>query len=150
MRGDDAVGLEVARHWQETYTKTARLDNVRVEFAENPGPDLLNLMTGADYAILVDAIHSGAEPGALNFFRENDVVSFLDEPGSVHDWGVAETLALGRQLNLEKLPTQIDLICIEAGQFDMVNKLSPDVAAAVPKAAVLVQKKLRELIYCPT
>jgi hydrogenase maturation protease len=148
LRGDDAIGLEVVRHWQDAYARTARQPDIRVELAENPGMGLLNLLEGADAAILVDAVRSGAEPGTIDFFRERDIAAFLESSNSAHGWGVAETLQLGRQIDPDSLPAQIDLICIEVGQVYLGTEISPEVAAVIPKAALLIQRKLQQLIPC--
>ncbi len=142
LRGDDEAGLAAVRLWDETYRKPARHSNLRVELAESPGVGLLDLLEGADAAVLVDAVQSGAKPGTLHKLSESDLAAFLDGAGSAHGWGVAETLALGRQLGLEALPLKIVIIGIEVGQIGMGGGLSPRVAAALPLAARLISETL--------
>ena len=140
LRGDDAVGLSVVQMWQDTHPATAQ--KVRVELAENPGVGLLNLLEGAAYAVIVDAVQSNAAPGTVHSLQENELAAFVAGSDSAHGWGVAETLKLGRQLYPENLPDQINLIGIEVGQVDLGAGISPEVVAALPKCVALLQKKI--------
>jgi len=146
LRGDDGAGLAAVRFWDEIYRNPARQANLRVELAECPGVGLLDLLEGADAAVLVDAVQSGAKPGTLHKFSESDLAAFLDGADSAHGWGVAETLALGRQLDLERLPPEIVIIGIEAGQVGIGGELSPEVTAALPHAARLISETLAEFL----
>ena len=143
LRGDDGAGLAAVRCWQEMYP--AQHLDVRVELAESPGLGLLNLLEDADAAILVDAVRSGASPGSLHRLGECDIAAFLDGTNSAHGWGVAETLALSRQLDPDSLPVQLVLIGIEAGQVALGKNLSPAVTASLPEAARLIQETVKQL-----
>jgi len=139
LRGDDAAGLESVRLWQETYQSKHSSSTVKVELAELSGISLLNLLEGSQAAILVDAVHSSARPGTIHILAENQLEAFTQGSGSAHGWGVAETLSLGRQLKPSAMPDQLVLIGIEAGQLQLGNDLSPEVRAALPEAARLVE-----------
>jgi hydrogenase maturation protease len=143
LRGDDGAGLAAVRLWRVTHASTAQAPNIRVELVENPGIGLLYLLEGNDTAILVDAVQSGAKPGKLHCLVESDIAAFLDDAGSAHGWGVAETLALGRLINPEDLPTKLVLIGIEAGGMELGEDLSPEVAAALPKVVRLIEERIK-------
>jgi hydrogenase maturation protease len=143
LRGDDGAGLAAVRLWQDNYPSTAQAPNIRVDLAENPGINLLNLLEGADSAILVDSVQSGAKPGTLHCLVESDITAFLGGANSAHGWGVAETLALGRLINPEDLPTKLVLIGIEAGGMELGEVLSPDVAAALPEVVRLIEELIK-------
>jgi hydrogenase maturation protease len=140
LRGDDAVGLEVVRLWQETYHPERTHPSVQIELSELPGINLLNLLDGSGRAIIVDAIHGSSQPGTVYKLSENDLVSFSDGSGSIHGWGVAETLSLGRQLLPSTMPHKLILIGIEAGQVILGETLSPEVQSALPEAARLIEQ----------
>jgi hydrogenase maturation protease len=140
LRGDDAVGLSAVRLWVDTFHADSLPQGVQVELAELPGIGLLNLLQGVHYAVLVDAVHSGAMPGTIHRLTEVQLESFTDGSGSAHGWGVAETLSLGRQLEPTNLPPDLILIGIEAGQLCLGEALSPDVASSLPEVARLIEQ----------
>ena len=146
LRGDDGAGLAAVQVWQETYPDSARHSNVRVELAELPGIGLLSLLEGVKVAILVDAVRSGALPGTVHFLSEADLANPLASSASAHGWGVAETLALGRQLTPQQMPGSIQLIGIEAGELGMGETLSPPVAAALTQAASQIEEAVCQAI----
>jgi hydrogenase maturation protease len=140
LRGDDAAGLIAVRTWVEKFHPLALPPDLQVELAELPGIGLLNLLEGARLAILVDAVHSGAKPGTIHRLTENQLVSFNSGSDSAHGWGVAETLALGRQLSPSSLPPELFLIGIEAGQLNLGAALSPEVEESLPRVAGLIEE----------
>ncbi len=140
LRGDDAAGLAAVNLWNETYQSKVDRPGVVIELAELPGIGLLNLMEGASFAILVDAVRSGVKVGTVHIIAENQLNAFAAGSGSAHGWGVAETLSLGRKLMPSSLPHKLILIGIEAGQFSLGDKLSPEVESALPEVAQLIEQ----------
>jgi len=140
LRGDYAAGLSAVNLWHKTFHPGALPPGLQVELVELVGIGLLNLLEGAHYAILVDAVHSGARPGAIHRLTEDQLESFIDGSGSAHGWGVAETLSLGRQLTPLSLPSKLILIGIEAGQFNLGEALSPEVAESLPEVARFIEE----------
>ena len=140
LRGDDAAGLEAVRQWLETCQARHGIPNVQVELAELPGISLLNLLEGSRFAILVDAVHSGASPGSVHILDEGQLAAFTQASKSAHGWGVAETLALGRQLGSPGMPDKLVVIGIEAGQLNMGADLSPEVISALAKVTRLIEQ----------
>ncbi len=145
LRGDDAAGLEAVRLWQATYPARPREQDIQVELAELPGFGLLSLLEGSAAAILVDAVHSQAVPGTIHVLSENELEVLGAGSGSAHGWGVAETLALGRQLMPGSLPENLRLVGIEAGQLELGQLLSPQVQSALPQVAEMIERFISEL-----
>jgi hydrogenase maturation protease len=143
LRGDDEAGLAAVRLWDETYRGWESSINLHVELAESPGVSLLSIIENSKAAVLVDAVQSGANPGAVHKLHESDLASFLDGADNAHGWGVAETLALGRQLGLGTLPPKIVIIGIEAGQVAVGEGLSPEVHAALPLVAGMISETIK-------
>lgn len=139
FRGDDAAGLEAVRRWQAEHPAS----DARVERVGLPGLQLLELLKGARAAIIVDAVQSGAEPGAIHILRDADIAPFTVGSDSAHGWGVAESLALGRQVCPDEMPAQITLIGIEAAQMGLGQPLSAPVAAALPQAVEAIEAQVR-------
>jgi len=140
MRGDDGAGLAAVQYWLSAYPDTIASGKVRVELAELPGLSLLDLLEGCQAALIVDAVRSGAAPGTLHLLEESQLAAFLPESGSAHAWGIAETLALGRRLQPERLPHTLLLLGIEAGPLELGTGLSPEVVDALPTAAQKIQE----------
>jgi hydrogenase maturation protease len=116
-RGDDGVGLEVAR----------RLGG-RVLGGEPIA--LVDLLDGEDEVVLVDAVYSGAEPGTV--FRleagAEPLPSQLFGASSTHALGLAEAVELARSLG--RLPQRVVVYGIEGADFGFGKGLSAPVAAA--------------------
>jgi len=146
MRGDDEIGLELVKRWIENHAGNYPKDLIEAEVLESPGVNLLGTIAGLDAALLVDAIQSGAPVGTVIKFSEEDLEVFGAGSGSVHGWGAAETLALGRQLVPEDLPETIILIGVESAVFELGEGLSPAVRAAIPEALVMIKEVLDGLV----
>lgn len=149
LRGDDAAGLEAVAFWQSRYPQFAANSRLRIELAEVPGLDLLDLLEGARAALLVDAVQSGAPAGTLHFLEESDLATFPENPASLHSLGVTETLRLGRLLQPEGMPGQILVLGIEAAQFELGGSLSHAVLAALPQAAHRIQAQVESWLKAP-
>jgi hydrogenase maturation protease len=136
-RGDDAVGVLVAREVQ-----ARALPGVQVVEQEDPTA-LLDLWTGRRLAVVVDAVRSGGEPGALVRLETGDgQVPLLDSAwidsgrGGTHGFGLAGAVELSRALGT--LPARLVLVGIEAARFEPGDPVSPPVAAAVESVLELV------------
>lgn len=146
LRGDDAAGLMAVHRWQEKYPGTASRPGVRVETSELPGLGLLDLLEGAQAAVIVDAVHSSARPGSLHRLGPDDLSAFTPDAVSAHGWGVAETLQLGRRLSPALADCCITLIGVEARQVGMGAEISPEVEGALDAACDLIEKEVQTLI----
>ena len=81
--GDDAVGLEVARILAE-----APPPDCEVIAADRPGATLLELLDGAEAAILVDAVQSGNAPGLIHEFDLTSSIArmLIYSPRTISAW----------------------------------------------------------------
>jgi hydrogenase maturation protease len=140
MRQDDAAGLAAVRHWQTLFPAHASNPELWVVVLELPGLKLLDYLEMANRVLIVDAVQSGAAPGFLHQLGERDLAEFRQGSDSAHGWGVAETLALGRHLQPEKMPERVDLLGIEIKSIDLGEGLSADVAGVLDQAAAMIEK----------
>ncbi len=136
-RGDDAAGLVAAR----------RLRELGIDARELSG-DMLALIdewSDADEVILVDAVVTGAAPGATTTWDAGAVplpsVSF---PCSTHALGVAEVIELARAM--QQLPAKVTVHGIEGQSFQPGRTPSP---AVVHAAKQLAQKVAEACNYTP-
>jgi hydrogenase maturation protease len=139
LRGDDAAGLEVVRRLDGRVP-----DGVELAETELEPTRLLDAWEGADAAIVVDAVSSGAPAGTVHRF---DVVA---EPvphslvrGSTHHFSIAETIELARALG--RLPATAVLYGVEGERFEAGETLSPAAERGVAQA---VEAILEEVERC--
>ena len=134
FRGDDAVGLAVAERVR------ALAPELEVVVCEQEPIQLLDAWEGADLALLVDAVSSGAEPGTVHRLDATvEPVPATVFRGSTHAFGVAEVVELGRALG--RLPDRLLVFGIEGAAFNAGDELTAAVAAAVePLVAELLEE----------
>ncbi|HEY6016616.1 MAG TPA: hydrogenase maturation protease [Gaiellaceae bacterium] len=129
LRGDDAVGLEVAR----------RVRGVRVVATEAEPTRLIDEFEGADPLVIVDAARSGGRPGTIHRIdlakEELPAVLFR---GSTHHLSLADTIGLARALG--RLPERAYVVAIEGARFDAGAPLTPEVEAAIDAAVEEVER----------
>ncbi len=132
-RGDDAVGLLVARRLR------ARTNlEVAVHEHKGDGTTLMDAWKGAQKVIIVDAAHSDAAPGTIYRFEvANDVIPTALFSHGTHTFGVAEGIELARALH--QLPPRLVLYGIEGARFQFGASLSSEVYKA---AYTLLNKHL--------
>ena len=144
MRGDDAAGLEAVQLWQIQHPDTAA--QVQVELSELPGLALLDLLEGMDAAVLVDALNTSALPGTVLRLGPDELSIFTPDAVSAHGWGVAESLQLGRSLAPSLAKCRVTLIGIVGEDFRLGADLSPQVRAAMKKAADMVEREIQNAL----
>jgi len=124
-RGDDAAGLIAAR---------------RLRGLEHEGDPvaLLDAWQGAEVAVVIDAVRSGAAPGTVHRFdaSRTPLPAALRSSTSTHAVGLAEAIELGRAL--ARLPPRLIVYGIEGERFDAGDGLTPAVAAAIGAVAAAV------------
>ena len=130
-RGDDAVGVHVARQ-----VAAERLDILALEF-DDPS-EALDAWTAEDTVVLADAISSGGRPGDIHVVdvRQQRLPAGNWSAGGSHALGLAAVVELARSLDL--LPRRLVVVGVEAARFDHGAEMSEAVGAAVPAAAVRV------------
>ncbi len=131
-RGDDAAGREVARLVRERAP-----DDLAVVVCELEPSRLIDAWEGADAAIVVDAVSSGAEPGTVHRFdTTSEPLRSREFRSSTHALGIAETVELARALG--RLPARIVVFGVEGQSFGSGQELSGPARAGVERAVDLV------------
>ena len=136
-RRDDAVGLVVARYLKEQAPK-----DVRVLEASSEGASLMESWKDADAVILIDAVHSGAEPGTLHRLdAHTQPMPSEFSHCSTHAFSAAEAIELARALG--QLPPRLVVYGVEGKTFESGLGLSLEVEKAVQKVVERVLGDLR-------
>jgi hydrogenase maturation protease len=105
---------------------------------------LIDGLVGAESAVVVDAVASGAEPGTLHRFDASaEPIPARVFRSSTHAFGVGEAIELARALG--KLPRRVVVYGIEGASFAAGEGLSPAVAEAVELAVAAVLEELARL-----
>jgi hydrogenase maturation protease len=140
-RGDDGVGLMVAARLQEMA-----LAGVTVREQSGEGTSLIAAWENAVYAIVVDAVQSGAEPGTIYRLdvTEKPIPAEYGSHFSGHAFGVAGAVEMARLLG--KLPQRLIVYGIEGLAFAAGQGLSPVVADALETAVQQICEELTAVL----
>ncbi len=135
-RGDDAVGLMVARR-----VKQRAPAGVTVLEHTGDGAALMDAWQGAGQVFLIDAVSSGGKPGAVIRVDCRELQGRRD-PGLVssHGFGVAQAIRLAAVLG--RLPPRMALYGVEAAGFAPGAPPSPEAAGAVAHVVDLVLREI--------
>jgi len=166
LRQDDGAGLEVARRVRTRASAPEAAGGVEMagggEVA-GAGPmagggeitvleyegeplGLLELWDGARAAVLVDAIRSGAAPGAIHRLDAScePIPALLRGSSSTHAVGVGEAIELARAL--DRLPERVVVYGVEGLCFDAGSELSEEVERVIDTLAEAVLREAADLL----
>jgi hydrogenase maturation protease len=139
-RGDDAVGLEAATALRERLP-----ESVRVLATEAEQSSLLDEWEGCDAVLIVDAVHSGANPGTVHRVDLNaEIVPHAVLRGSTHHFSLGDTIELARALR--RLPAQALFFGVEGAIYAPGEPLSPAVAEALPAIVEEIAEEAEALL----
>lgn len=141
--GDDGVGWRVA---EEVEKRTKDRDDIQVDCYSLGGLSLMERLTGATDAILIDSIFTGNRPiGSVSVFPLDDLTDQTSgHTASTHDTSLRNALKVGRSMDIE-LPDDdhVMVVAIEAqAVYDFSEELSQPVEASVPVAVETVMELL--------
>jgi hydrogenase maturation protease len=134
-RGDDAVGLAVARR-----VRTTAPPDVAVTELDGDQLALLEAWDGADDVHVVDAVCSGAKPGTVHRLDAAAGLGARFAYRGTHMFSLADVVELARALN--RLPAHLVCHGIEGAAFEVGGPLSQEAQAAV---RLVTAEILREL-----
>lgn len=137
---DDAVGLRVS-----SKIESMNMPNINCCQEAVGGLDILPVIHGYKYAVIVDAIQTGKyNPGTIMLMYEQDFADVVgDAPG--HDVNLPTALKIGRQMDPEIMPEKIGFVAIEVQDIrTMTETMTPEVEAAVDSATDAVLHMLSE------
>lgn len=141
FRGDDAVGLEVARRVRRSVE-----GSLSVDIIEMPGynTSLIDVWDGKDLVILVDATASGEPVGTvcrIDALSAPSPIS-LRLHRSTHAIDIASLIGLSRSLG--RLPLELVVYGVEGGRFGQGEKPSPEVLRAAKEVVVRIVREIRD------
>lgn len=102
---------------------------------------LLDIVTGYDSIIIIDAIQSGSKPGDIQWLHPEDF-ELARRPCYQHNMGILQMLELGRTLGLD-VTEDVRLMAIEACDVTSFREdLTPEVAEAIPEAIEQIMRQI--------
>ncbi|HOK45637.1 MAG TPA: hydrogenase maturation protease [Bryobacteraceae bacterium] len=135
-RGDDAAGLLVV--------KRLRSMGIAAEEHSGEGLALMEAWSGAGSVILIDAVVTGAAPGAISVWDARTApVSRGAFRASTHSFGAAEAVELARAL--DRLPASLTIYGIEGKNFERGARPAPEVLAAVEEVAQRIAEQVQSI-----
>ena len=139
-RHDDSIGLHVIRALEERKLP----DTVLVE-SSGDGADLIEMFSSVRMAILIDAVSSGGNPGAIyQFDAHTQPIPAQLSFQSTHVFGVGEAIELARVL--EQLPPILIVYAIEGENFSTGIGLSSKVEQAAQKVVEMVSCEVQNAL----
>ena len=116
--------------------------NITILQSAEAGLALLDLVADYDELIIVDAVQTGhAEPGHVHELEVDQMQ--LIPGGSPHFLGIAEMLALGRELHLP-VPGKTRIFAVEVEDpYTLEQGLTPALSAAFPRLVALLEERIR-------
>ncbi|TEB12845.1 Hydrogenase 2 maturation protease [Pelotomaculum sp. FP] len=139
LLGDEGIGI----HLIQAMKKERLPRYVELVDGGTAGIDLLYWLEEADYAIIVDCVEAGAEPGAI--FRVPGDELLIKSKGqliSLHDINLSEVLLLATKMN--KLPPTI-IFGIQPEAIGYQTELSPTLQNTLPRLMQLIKKEILKI-----
>ncbi len=135
LRGDDAAGLEAVRR-----AAAGLPPGVRVVEAARDCADLIDAWSGADVALVADAVVSGAALGTVHRIDASaGPIPAARFRASSHAMGLPEAIEIARALG--RLPPVVIVYGVEAGRFDAGTGMGAEVEAGVAALAAEIRRE---------
>ncbi len=138
---DDAVGLRVSE-----AIEAMDLEGVDCCQEAVGGLDILPVIHGYRFAVIVDAIQTGQYgPGTVMLFSEHDFDEVIAHAAS-HDVNLPTAMKIGRQMDPGIMPEEVRFVAIEVQDIKTVTEtMTPEVEASVESAGRAVLHIIEEL-----
>ncbi|MFZ5906634.1 MAG: HyaD/HybD family hydrogenase maturation endopeptidase [Nitrospirota bacterium] len=136
LLSDEGVGVHVAHE----LIKIDFPPHISVHEGGTDGFRLIDIITGADRLVVIDAVKGGGAPGSIYRFDIDDVAH---SPGgfktSVHQIGILEVIHLSELIGKKPRTT---IIGVEPKSLEMSMELTPEIRAKIPRILELVQEEI--------
>jgi len=143
--GDDGVALAVARQIRGESAEDPALNGVEIIESAEAGLAIMELLAGAERALILDCIATGKHaPGTLLEFTVDDFRRVVAP--SPHYAGLPEVIEMAARLGIA-FPGQLRVVAMEVeNPWDVREEMSPSAVAAIPAFVARTRSVLRELL----
>jgi hydrogenase maturation protease len=138
LRSDDGVGVRVVERLQDEYDLPERVESFD---GGTRGPALVPCLEGVRKLLVVDAVVSGKEPGAVTRQEGKDLEGSPDRLVSLHQEGLVDLLMFAHIV--DSYPEEVVLWGVEPAVLESGEELSPRVAARTDELVEGVIEELR-------
>jgi len=127
---DDAVGLRVVER-----IESMGLEGVECFQEAIGGLDILPVIEGHDYALIVDAIQTMRyDPGTVMLYSESDFDEEVSD-AATHDVNLPTALKIGRKMDGDVMPREVRFVAIEVQDIKTMSEtMTPEVEGSVDSA----------------
>ena len=133
---DEGIGVYVVEQMQKGNVP----DYVELLDGGTAGADLLDHICDRQKVIVVDAVDSDTEPGTILRFTPDDLASNAGQSISLHEFGIADTLAMAKRLNCA--PQEVIIIGIKPKDVTPGLGLSDEVTGIVSRVIECVSAEI--------
>lgn len=138
--GDDRLGWEVVQGLQQKKTlQVYSAEQLQFMSCDRPGLNLLDLMQQAKTVFLIDAVRTGAKVGSL-LYLENEEIKTINSIQSTHEFGLANTIEMGKNLHL--LPKNLVLYGIEVNELKFQFEVTEPIRAAIHALIIRIERDI--------
>ena len=141
---DDAVGLAVTEELESLIADNP-ITGVDILASTRAGFELLDLLTGYDKAIIVDAfLSTDPQPGRIKRMGMADITGNA-RLNCVHEINLGTALALAEKLGIP-MPGHIEIFAVEVSDvYTLSEEMSDDVTAVVKPLAMEIYERAVQL-----
>ena len=139
--GDDGVGIHVTNEIKKRVTDP----NITIDDAVTGGMNLLELLLGYEKAIIIDAVKTNkGETGEVKRIPLDNFSTM--HSCNPHDVSLIEAIEVAKKMGEERIPKEIIIIGIMMKEIpcEFGEKLSNEIAAAVPKAVDMTLNEIKK------
>lgn len=134
---DEGVGVHVVRAMEDM-----RLPNdVELLDGGTAGADLLDAISDRRKLIVVDALDADVPLGTVVRMKPQDLAAGVSESLSLHEFGLAETLMMARQLSCG--PGDVTVIAVRPRDTECGLELSAEMMQCLPRIIEAVLDEIR-------
>lgn len=126
--GDDGAGPAVFR----ALSTLLLPDHVELIDGGTGGMSILHVLKEYETSIIVDCADFGGTPGDITLFSPGDAISMKSHTYSLHDVDLMKIIDISRTIG--EAPSTVLIVAIQPKSITFNSSLSPEVAAAIPKA----------------
>ena len=126
FRRDDGLGPTVVSRLRDLPLPT----DVTLAVCDGEPTRMLDLWTGADLAVVVDAVRTDGDHGGHVYEIAVADLAGSSEVASSHRIGLGSTVELGRALG--RMPARLLVLAVDGTDFGFGTQLTPPVAAVDP------------------
>jgi hydrogenase maturation protease len=138
--GDDGVGVHVANELK----KHIKNPDITIDEGITGGMNLLDLILGYDKAIIIDAVKAkDGKNGEVKKIPLNEFSTI--HSCNPHDVSLSEAINMAKKMGENRIPKEILIVGILMKEIpcEFKEKLSKNIAKAVPKAVKIVLNEIR-------